>query len=92
MNLFRIHKNAPPFLIIQGDKDTLVPVEEARVFSENLKAVSSNSVSYAEISGAQHAFDVFPSLRSEHVKQGIEKFLFLLYSDYLVSSKDDGEQ
>jgi hypothetical protein len=64
-----------------------VPVEEARVFSENLRAVSSNSVSYAEISGAQHAFDMFPSLRSEHVKQGIEKFLCLLYSDYLISSR-----
>lgn len=85
--LFRTHKDAPPFLIIHGDKDTLVPVEEARVFSEKLKAVSSNSVSYAEISGAQHAFDIFPSLRSEHVKHGIEEFLFLLYSDYLATSK-----
>ena len=86
--LFRIHKNAPPFLIIHGDKDTVVPVEEARVFSEELRAVSSNSVGYAEISGAQHAFDMFPSLRSEHVKQGIEQFLFLLYSDYLISSRN----
>jgi acetyl esterase/lipase len=89
--LFRLHKDAPPFLIIHGDKDTLVPVEEARVFSENLRAVSSNSVSYAEISGAQHGFDIFPSLRSEHVKQGIEKFLCLLYSDYLISSSDSLE-
>lgn len=85
--LFRIHQNAPPFLIIHGDKDTLVPVEEARTFSKQLRAVSSNSVSYAEISGAQHAFDMFPSLRSEHVKQGVEQFLTLLYSDYLRSSE-----
>lgn len=85
--MFRVHKEAPPFLIIHGDKDTLVPVEEARVFFEKLKAVSSKSVSYAEIAGGQHAFDIFPSLRSEHVKQGIEKFLALIYSEHLKSSK-----
>lgn len=85
--IFRIHDAAPPFLIIHGDKDTLVPVEEARVFSKKLCASSSNAVAYAEISGAQHAFDMFPSLRSEHVKQGVERFLAWLYSRYLSQSE-----
>ncbi len=89
--LFRIHASAPPFLIIHGDKDTLVPVEEARVFSTKLREVSSSSVTYAEISGAQHAFDMFPSLRSEHVKQGIERFLAYLFTQYN-NQKKSGDQ
>jgi len=38
-----------------------------------------------ELKGAQHAFDVFPSLRSEYVKFGVEKFLAWTYSQYLKS-------
>jgi acetyl esterase/lipase len=84
--LFRITDQAPPFLIIHGDKDTLVPVEEARLFTEKLHEISTGPVAYAEIQGAQHAFDMFPSLRSEHVKQGVERFLAWLYSRHLGSS------
>jgi acetyl esterase/lipase len=83
--MFRVHDQAPPFLIIHGDKDTLVPVEEGRLFSEKLEAVSSSPVAYAEISGGQHAFDIFPSIRSEHVKHGVERFLMWLYSGYLLN-------
>lgn len=78
-----IHKNAPPFMVIQGDKDTLVSTDEARYFVESLKQVSTNRVVYSEISGAQHAFDIFPSIRSEHVLNGVVRFAEWLYSDYL---------
>jgi acetyl esterase/lipase len=81
--LFRINAAAPPFLIIHGNKDSLVPVEEARMFAEKLKSISGQPVAFAEISDAQHAFDMFPSLRSEHVKQGVERFLAYLYSQHL---------
>jgi acetyl esterase/lipase len=85
--LFRINSAAPPFLIIHGNKDSLVPVEEARMFAEKLKETSAQPVAFAEISDAQHAFDMFPSLRSEHVKQGVERFLAYLYSQYLVKGQ-----
>lgn len=81
--LFRINEAAPPFLIIHGDSDTLLPVLEARFFADRLRETSKQAVVYAEIGGAQHAFDMFPSLRSEHVKHGVERFLCLLYSQYL---------
>jgi hypothetical protein len=32
-------------------------------------------VAYAELPGAQHAFDVFASIRSAHVIRGVERFL-----------------
>lgn len=81
--LFRITHKAPPFLIIQGDKDTLVPVETATAFAEKLREISDSSVVYTVISGGQHAFDMFPSIRSEHVKHGVERYLGWLYSGYL---------
>ncbi len=81
--LFHIHEAAPPFMIVHGDKDTLVPVEEARMFATRLSGVSDNPVVHAEISSGQHAFDMFPSIRSEHVKHGVERYLAYLFSRYL---------
>ncbi len=85
--LFHVNEKAPPFLVIHGDKDTLVPVEAGRLFGEELCKTSDNKVVYLELAGAQHAFDVFPSLRSEHVKHGVEKFLAWTHSKYLESAK-----
>lgn len=87
--LHRITPQAPPFMVIHGDKDSLVAVEDAQAFSGKLAEKSENHVVYAEISGAQHAFDVFPSLRSEHVKHGVEKFLTWTYSRYLQKNQPE---
>ena len=38
--LDQIHADAPPFLIVHGDKDTLAPVADARLFAEQLRATS----------------------------------------------------
>jgi acetyl esterase/lipase len=78
--LTRVHADAPPFLVIHGDRDSLCPVAEARLFAERLAAVSASPVAYAEIPGAQHAFDIFRSLRSELVMHGVERFLAFLQS------------
>jgi acetyl esterase/lipase len=83
--LFHISDKAPPFMVIQGTHDTLVPVEASRAFSKALRSKSKHKVAYVELDGAQHAFDVFPSLRSEYVKFGVEKFLAWTYSQYLKS-------
>ena len=71
--------DAPPFLVIHGDHDTLAPVEDARTFVERLRAVSRQPVLYAEMKGAQHAFEVFPSPRTAKVIEGVERFLTTLW-------------
>jgi acetyl esterase/lipase len=71
----RITDAAPPFFVVHGRNDTLVPVPEARLFVDRLRAASHNPVAYAEIGGAQHAFDIFPSIRSAHVVRGVQRFL-----------------
>ena len=73
--LDRIHEDAPPFLIIHGDRDTLAPVRDARLFSERLREVSRAPVLYAELPGAQHAFDIFASPRTARMLDGTLRFL-----------------
>lgn len=77
--LHHVSSEAPPFFVIHGDKDTLAPVEDARTFVEQLKAVSQEPVLYAEMQGAQHAFEIFPSARTAKVIEGVERFLTTLW-------------
>ena len=78
--IHHLSSDAPPFFVIHGDKDTLAPVEDARTFVERLKAVSQEPVLYAEMQGAQHAFEVFPSARTAKVIEGVERFLSTLWA------------
>lgn len=75
-----VRADAPPFLIIHGDRDTLAPVEDARRFAELLRASSTQPVLYAEMQGAQHAFEIFPSARAAKVIEGVERFLATLWT------------
>ena len=73
--LARVNPDAPPFLVIHGSTDSLVEAAQARAFVEALRGVSRQPVAYAELPGTQHAFDVFPSIRSAHVVRGVDRFL-----------------
>ena len=64
----------PPMLIVHGEKDMMVPVSDARAFVERVRAVSSRPVSYAELPGAHHDFDMFESIRSAAVSEAVEQF------------------
>ncbi|MGB5167668.1 MAG: alpha/beta hydrolase [Acidimicrobiia bacterium] len=73
--LDRIHGDVPPFLVVQGDRDTLAPVEEAREFVEQLEGISKSRVLYMEFPGAQHIFDLFYSNQSAQMVEGVLAFL-----------------
>jgi acetyl esterase/lipase len=81
--MHRIHPGAPPFFVIHGTHDSLASVEEARHFADLLRGVSQQPVAYAEIPGAQHAFEIFHSLRTAHVVRAVDRFLAHVYSGYL---------
>lgn len=72
---YRVHAGAPPFFVLHGANDTLVPVETARRFVERLRAVSPEPVAYAELPLAQHAFDVLASLRCQATTSAVADFL-----------------
>lgn len=81
--LSRITPAAPPFFVIHGTHDSLAPVDEARNFVKVLREISHAPVVYAEIPGAQHAFEVFHSLRTRHVVEAVDRFLGFVYSHSL---------
>jgi hypothetical protein len=59
----------------------MAPLADARVFVEKLRAISRAPVVYAEIRGAQHAFDLLVSPRSLSVIEGVGDWLDFLYHE-----------
>ena len=84
--LDRVHTEAPPFLIVHGNRDTLAPVEDAQLFVETLRATSRSEVMYTELRGAQHAFDIFASPRTSRMLDGTLRFLTAMHEQAKTSN------
>ncbi|MEM0953449.1 MAG: alpha/beta hydrolase [Pseudomonadota bacterium] len=79
-----VNAAAPPFYVVQGTHDSLVWVEEARAFVNRLRAHSEQVVAYAELPYAQHAFEVFHSLRADHAIDSATAFLEWTHARWLL--------
>lgn len=73
--LDQIHPDAPAALVVHGELDVLAPVEEARVFADLLRETSREPVVYVELARAQHAFEMFHSIRGLYTVAAVEAFL-----------------
>ena len=73
--LARVHAAAPPFLVLHGASDVIIPVGEARGFVERLRATSSNPVGYVELPGTGHGFDLTDGTRTGAAVRAIGLFL-----------------
>lgn len=73
--LDQVGPQAPPFMVVHGTLDSLVPVAEGRAFAAALREQSHEPVVYLELPGAEHAFEVFHSIRSEATVRGVHRFL-----------------
>jgi acetyl esterase/lipase len=76
----RLRAEAPPFFVLHGHDDSLIPVGEAQEFVKDLRAVSKSPVAYAELPGAQHAFDIFGSPRAHQSAEAVARFLSWVYA------------
>jgi acetyl esterase/lipase len=74
-----VSAGAPPFFVLHGRNDSLVPVEQARSFVTKLRETSRQPVVYAELPFTQHAFDIFGSARAAHTAVAVEQFLAEIY-------------
>lgn len=82
-----VSTDAPPFFVLHGRNDSLVPVEQARGFVERLRQSSSQPVVYAELPLTQHAFDIFGSARAAHAAVAVEQFLAQVYATTIDSGR-----
>jgi dipeptidyl aminopeptidase/acylaminoacyl peptidase len=71
----RVQAEAPPFLVIHGDHDGIIPVQEARRFVERLRGMSASPVCYLELPGAGHGFDLTDGTRTSAAVRAIGLFL-----------------
>jgi acetyl esterase/lipase len=74
-----VRPDAPPFFVIQGAADSLAYPAGARHFAAALRAAGARCVAYAELPGAQHAFDTFQSVRALHCARAVQRFLAYHY-------------
>ncbi|MGH8927102.1 MAG: alpha/beta hydrolase fold domain-containing protein [Acidimicrobiia bacterium] len=70
----QVRSDAPPFLVVHGTSDSLVPIAEARHFVEALGAVEA-PVDFLKVEFAQHAFDILNGVRTRALAVRIERFL-----------------
>lgn len=73
--LAHITPDAPDFLVLHGTNDSLVDVDQARAFVRALRETSKRTVSYHEMPGTQHAFEVFSSIRSQNTIRAVQRWL-----------------
>ena len=79
--LERVHSFAPPFLAVHGSRDGLIPVCEVRGFVDRLRSVSESTVSYIELPGVGHGFDLVDGVRTAPVVAAIGRFLRQIHQD-----------
>ena len=84
----RINPDAPPFLVIHGSSDKVIPVEQARSFVERLRAVSRSVVSYVELPGAGHGFDLTDGARTGAMATAVGLFLGQIYRNRMIATKE----
>jgi acetyl esterase/lipase len=70
----RVDEHAPPLLIVHGDRDEIVTVNQARGFARRAAAVSGHGVHYAELPYAHHAFDLVRSARTMATVRAVTRF------------------
>jgi len=79
-SIARVHSDAPPFFVLHGANDTMIPVEEARDFVRELREVAKAPVLYAELPHAQHAFGMYGSPRAHQTAEAVAQFLSWVYA------------
>ena len=74
--------HAPPFFIIHGTRDSIIPIEESSAFALTLENKSTNPVAFAKLIGADHAFELIHSPRTELTIAAIHRFLEWAYAQH----------
>ena len=75
----RVHADAPRFLLVHGTADNLTPLAQAREFVAALRAETRSVLTYLELPGAHHGFDLIDGSLTATVATAIGVFLNEVY-------------
>lgn len=71
----------PPFLVVHGQYDVLIPLAEPRWFVQRLRDTSPGTeLIYVEMPYAQHGFDVPHSLRAQLTVEAMQRYFEFQYT------------
>jgi acetyl esterase/lipase len=79
------HREAPPFFVLHGENDSLIPSVQAQTFCAVLRKAGAPTVCYAELPNAHHAFDTVATVRSRLAADAVADFFGVVYGRYLQS-------
>ena len=85
----RVRPDAPPFLVVHGSSDTVIPVAQARAFVERLGAASLSTVGYLELPGAGHGFDMIDGARTASAMMAVGLYLGEIHRSHLLAHADE---
>lgn len=77
----QISETPPPFLIIQGETDPLVYMDDVSQFYQALKQAHTPNLTFLQLPLVGHAFDIFPTLSCCQVLPAVERYLALLRTE-----------
>lgn len=77
-----VHRDAPPFLVLHGRDDAVIPSRQAESFVTALRRAGASTIGHAELPNAHHAFDTMATVRSQIVAEGVARFLGTVYGRY----------
>ncbi len=74
-----VHRDAPPFFVLHGRNDAVIPHTQAQAFVAALRRAGAATVAHAELPNAHHAFDTLATVRSQMVCDTVSDFLGVTY-------------
>ena len=87
----RVRSDAPPFLVVHGIADTVIPVAQARAFVERLRGASRVGGRLPGAAGrARHGFDMTDGARTRAVVAVIGLFVDEIHRSHLLSRAKRG--
>jgi acetyl esterase/lipase len=72
--IHRVTPDSPPLLVVHGNRDEVVSVNQAREFATRARELGA-PIGYAELPYAHHAFESLPSARALATAHAVEQFL-----------------
>jgi acetyl esterase/lipase len=81
--IYHVHRGAPPFFMLHGRNDPMIPPVQAREFAAALRHSGAETVVHAELPNAHHAFDTLATVRSQIVACAVADFLGINYARHL---------
>ncbi len=87
----RAHRDAPPFFILHGENDAIVPRSQAEGFAAALRDAGAATVAHAEIPNAHHAFDAIATMRCQMTAESVAAFLGIVYGRH-VEARDSRDR